>query len=373
MAEESCSRISGPGLRVAVVLVLLVSLQTARVSGAEDEPTLVDLVEHAAAHFDTISSDALGFSEALVRSIEDSAAILEYYVEFQRDEFLVFTDGGGGCSTTCEAFRDQLTEALDNLQETLSLTPAALGALAVIQGLEPLPEIPPADLSPVTGLLAGEPGAPGVPGFVLYPLYDALSLIRPLAPGILDPSCGDDSACLTLAQLNDMLERTQASLQDIIEAGEPLIQGPVSLNGAVNGQACQILVVDQETRQEMQVAAAILTTFAGVGGFIGDFMILKSWTVFQRARLGFSFVGELDRTIDLNFLKAMGAFLKVSSKILEGMGSGLFNSVTECRVRLNNQVVFCMLSTKNIHGNPTFNTLRTCLDDVAAGDTPFGF
>lgn len=339
------------------------------ISNAEDEKlTLADFASHILTTYQAINSDTLRYAKALKRTAEDGAAVIDYYVTYQREGFENFTEGdGGSCATICREFRSNIVDLIQHQQDVLNLIPPAFGAFAQIQGLVPPPSLPPADLSPLITVLED------APAFILYPLYDGLEQLSGNANAGLD-------------YLNLLYTTAEDALHSIVEVGNSALVANSStlqhsfmrklsssaLETEVNSVACQV-IADEASLQQLLVAVPALKIFSVFLNVAGDHLILTGLRQVKKVEGGVSLVGELATAFDVNEVGTFGEILRVVGKVSEGFGNGLFRMANRCRVRLNNQVVFCMLAEKNLHNNRTFDTHQYCLDKVKAGDTPFGF
>lgn len=339
------------------------------ISHAEDEKlTLADFATHIQTTYQAINSDTLRYANALKRTAEDGATVIDYYVTYQREGFENFTEGNGGdCATICQQFRASIVDLIQHQQDVLNLIPPAFGAFAHIQGLASPPSLPPADLSPLITVLND------APAFILYPIYDGIEQLSGNANAGLD-------------YLNQLYTTAEDALHSIVEVGNTasVVNSSViqnsnnstlsssALETEVNSVACQV-IADEVSLQQLLVAVPALKIFSVFLNVVGDHLILTGLRQVKKVEGGVSLVGELATAFDVNEVGTLGEILRVVGKVSEGFGNGLFRVVNRCRIRLNNQVVFCMLGEKNLHNNRTFDTHQYCLDRVKAGDTPFGF
>lgn len=355
-------------LFTAFLLLILLFPVTGTAGEDDDKLTLGEFTEHIISTFEVIGEIGLDAAVGMKRTVEDGVTIIDYFTAYHREGFEEFTGGrGAACVGPCLEFRDQLVELLRHQQEVMNLIPPTLGAYAEIQGLEPLPALPPADLSALLDVLDQ------APAFVLYPLYDAIKTIT-----------GD--AGEGMGYLNLLFTDAEEALRDVIDVGRTQaaagtaytsrIQSSGSRHKTaaenVNGYSCQV-VSDELSRTKLLVAAPVLKLFAGGMYWIGDSIILSGMNMVEETKWGVSLVGEMSSNTSVNAAATLGEILRLIGKVSEGISKGIFNTVNTCRLRLNNQLMFCMLTEKNLHDTKKYNSLEKCTKWVKAGDENFGF
>lgn len=353
---------------IAGASFLLVFCSSANAADDDDKLTLGEFTTHITTTFTVITSDALRYATALKRMAEDGVAIIDYFVTYHREGFEQFSGGsGGGCEAVCQEFRTSTIDLLRNQQEILNLIPPTFGAVARIQGLTPPPSLPPADLSPLFEVLED------APAFILYPLYDAFKQLTGNATGSLE-------------DLNEFHAAAADAMRSVMDVGNGTLVTsastsvqPIAISldaspmaSSVHGFACQV-IADEFNLQMLLIAVPILKFFSAGMNVAGDSIILDGMKMVKKVEGEISLVGEVATNFNVNAAATVGEIFRLIGKISEGMGKAIFSTANQCRLRLNNQVMFCMLTEKNLHANKKFDTHGDCLGRVAAGDENFGF
>ena len=332
---------------------------------------VVQFVETTIRTMELISAEAMSLTDDMIRRTEESAKLVTFFLEFERDKYLEFV-GDDGCGAKCERFREEILNLVTHVETSTNLGYQALFAQVVLDAGRPMPSLPMLDLTLLRDALGNAPGV------VLYPLYrtiavmsaDTLESGRPLACESGDPAC----ALHVMNEVFGQVEATLASLIGLAEGSGPgtFAKRTAALNPediCVNWIAGDVLGVNKVQVLErgadlLLVAAGITRTAACAFDAIG----LAGLTSVE-GEVGGTFVIEAGFGVRIDNGRTWAKVVGMVARILFEVGAYAEGKLAECRSRLNNAVLQCWLSVKNpVPGNKNQpSTYEWCVNQVQSG------
>jgi len=329
-----------------------------------------DVVERFTDAIDSISAETLQMSDQMVSALSGANETMLLMVDEQSAGYREFVGGPGGCGPTCVGFRSEIARLIRNMEKTLNDTNRVLAAQLAAEGQDVQPHVPRLDFEQLALLIEQSPGA------LLFPLHEALKSLPAsktesfAVMTICGASpCSGDPACQALNAMNELLCKIDEAVNQL-DAVTRTSAKMTSAYGKPRNVLCTGLFTVDGMADVITKIAAVSSLVIGLAEAIAN--KLEGWglAVFDGGiEFGVSAAVAADVAWEQRLVRRKGKLMKMFIIPLKALTDVVSTRVSDCRNRLNEQLVICTLKYKTQQNS----TYEECRLKVLYSSEEFGF